>query len=67
MNCVSLLLQVELTEYTVTSVTEGIDAQASTRVSIRPVGRMANEGFVIHAQVCNCCCRSAAADLPKDV
>jgi hypothetical protein len=45
------LWQVNLTEYTVTSVTEGIDAQATTRVSVRPVGRMANEGFVIHAQV----------------
>ena len=42
--------QVELAEYTVTSVTEGIEALASTRVTVRPVGRMANEGFVIHAQ-----------------
>jgi len=35
-----------------TAVTEGIEALASTRVSIRPVGPMADQGFVLHAQVC---------------
>ena len=44
-------MQVELAEYTISSVTEGPESLASTRCSIRPVGRMANEGFVIHAQV----------------
>ena len=44
-------MQVELTEYTISSVTEGPESLAFTRCSIRPVGRMANEGFVIHAQV----------------
>jgi 2-isopropylmalate synthase len=43
--------QVQLSEYTMTSVTEGIEALASTRVSIRPVGGHADQGFVIHAQV----------------
>lgn len=42
--------QVQLSEYTMTSVTEGIEALASTRVSIRPVGGHADQGFVIHAQ-----------------
>lgn len=45
-------MQVELSEYTISSVTEGPESLAFTRCSIRPVGRMANEGFVIHAQVC---------------
>ncbi len=44
-------VQVELSEYTISSVTEGPESLAFTRCSIRPVGRMANEGFVIHAQV----------------
>ncbi|KAK9906563.1 hypothetical protein WJX75_004234 [Coccomyxa subellipsoidea] len=43
-------VQVQLSEYTMTSVTEGIEALASTRVSIRPVGGHADQGFVIHAQ-----------------
>ncbi|CAL5228020.1 g11082 [Coccomyxa viridis] len=43
-------VQVELSEYTISSVTEGPESLAFTRCSIRPVGRMANEGFVIHAQ-----------------
>ena len=42
--------QVELSEYIIQSVTEGPEALASTRCSVRPHGRMANEGFVIHAQ-----------------
>ena len=41
----------ELCEYTVVSVTEGIEALASTRVSIRPLDRAVGEGFLIHAQV----------------
>jgi len=40
----------ELVDYTVTSVTEGIEALANTRVIIRPAGRMASEGFVQSAQ-----------------
>ena len=44
-------MQVELSEYTISSVTEGPESLAFTRCSIRPVGRMANEGFVISAQV----------------
>ena len=36
----------ELLDYTVNSVTEGIEALAETRVLIRPAGRMAGEGFV---------------------
>ena len=43
-------MQVELSEYTISSVTEGPESLAFTRCSIRPVGRMANEGFVISAQ-----------------
>ena len=46
-------MQVELSEYTISSVTEGPESLAFTRCSIRPVGRMANEGFVISAQVCS--------------
>ena len=49
MECAAV--QVELSEYTISSVTEGPESLAFTRCSIRPVGRMANEGFVIHAQV----------------
>ena len=37
---------VELVDYTVSSVTEGIDALAATRVSVRPAGAMATTGFV---------------------
>lgn len=40
----------ELVDYTVTSVTEGIEALATTRVTIRPAGRMASDGFVQTAQ-----------------
>ena len=43
-------LQVELSEYIIQGVTEGPEALASTRCSVRPHGRMANEGFVISAQ-----------------
>jgi 2-isopropylmalate synthase len=40
----------DLTDYTVTSVTEGIEALARTRVAIKPAGRMSNEGYVASAQ-----------------
>ncbi len=36
----------ELTEYSVSSVTEGIEALATTRIVVRPAGKMASEGFV---------------------
>ena len=51
-----------------TSVTEGIEALASTRVTVRPVGRMANEGFVIHAQARPCpllLCLSEGLQVPQ--
>jgi 2-isopropylmalate synthase len=37
---------VELVDYTVSSVTEGIEALAATRVTVRPSGAMAGAGFV---------------------
>ena len=40
----------QLLDYTMQSVTEGIDALAQTRVVIKPAGRMATEGFVSSAQ-----------------
>lgn len=42
------LVQVDadLTDYTVNSVTEGIEALANTRVQIRPSGKIADEAFV---------------------
>lgn len=39
----------ELLDYTVSSVTEGINALATTRVTIRPAGKMAGEGWVTDA------------------
>lgn len=44
-------VQVQLVDYSVNSVTEGIEALATTRVAIRPAGKMANEAFVQSAQV----------------
>jgi hypothetical protein len=41
---------VELTEYSVSSVTEGIEALANTRIVVRPAGKMAGEGFVTSRQ-----------------
>ncbi|MEW5308007.1 MAG: hypothetical protein WDW36_010370 [Sanguina aurantia] len=35
----------ELTDYSVNSVTEGIEALATTRVIIKPAGRMSNQGY----------------------
>ncbi len=45
------LVRVEamLTDYTVNSVTEGIDALATTRVTIRPTGKMIGASFSEHA------------------
>ena len=37
--------------YSVNSVNEGIDALATTRVAIRPDGRMASEAFVTSYKV----------------
>ncbi|PSC68493.1 2-isopropylmalate synthase isoform B [Micractinium conductrix] len=39
-------VQAELVDYSVNSVTEGIEALANTRVVIRPSGKMAGEGYV---------------------
>ncbi|KAI8468616.1 MAG: 2-isopropylmalate synthase [Monoraphidium minutum] len=39
----------ELLDYTVSSVTEGINALATTRVTIRPAGKMSNEAWVTDA------------------
>jgi 2-isopropylmalate synthase len=44
-------VQVQLADYSVNSVEEGIEALATTRVVIRPSGKMANEAFVTSAQV----------------
>lgn len=44
-----------LESYSLNAVTEGIEALASTRVVIRPVGRMGNEGFVKTWQVSYSC------------
>ena len=38
-------------DYSVNRVSEGIDALATTRVAIRPDGRMASEGFVTSYKV----------------
>ena len=43
--------QVKLVDYSVNRVSEGIDALATTRVAIRPDGRMASEGFVTSYKV----------------
>lgn len=43
--------QVELMDYSVQSVTEGIEALAITRISLRPTGKLASEGFTTNAQV----------------
>ncbi len=40
----------ELLDYSVSSVTEGIEALATTRVIIRPAGKLAGEGFVTTPQ-----------------
>ena len=41
---------VALSEFSVQSVTEGIEALAATRVTVRPAGGLANEGFVESAR-----------------
>ena len=45
-------VQVQLVDYGLNSVTEGIEALAVTRVSIRPDGRMGQEAYVTSYQVC---------------
>lgn len=40
----------ELVDYSVNSVSEGIEALATTRVVIRPAGRLTNEGFAYNPQ-----------------
>lgn len=40
----------ELLDYTVSSVTEGINALATTRVTIRPAGKQSGEGWVTDTQ-----------------
>lgn len=44
-------VQVQLVDYGMNSVTEGIEALAMTRVVVRPAGKMSGEGFVTSAQV----------------
>ena len=44
-------MQVKLVDYSVNSVSAGINALATTRVAIRPDGRMASEGFVTSYKV----------------
>lgn len=39
----------ELVDYSVNSVTEGIQALATTRVTIRPTGQMKDEAYVVRA------------------
>ncbi len=41
----------QLLDYSVNSVSQGIEALATTRVVIKPAGKMANEGFVTATQV----------------
>ena len=42
---------VVLEDYTMNSVTEGIEALAVTRVIVRPAGDLADQGVVMTAQV----------------
>ena len=44
-------VQVQLVDYGLQAVTEGIEALAVTRVSIRPDGRLGNEAYVTSYQV----------------
>lgn len=44
-------VQVQLVDYGMNSVTEGIEALAMTRVVVRPAGKMGGQGFVTSAQV----------------
>lgn len=42
-------VEAQLTDYTVSSVTEGIDALATTRVTIRPTGKLMGASYSEHA------------------
>jgi 2-isopropylmalate synthase len=42
-------VETQLMDYNVNSVTQGIDALATTRVTIRPSGKLVNEGYSEHA------------------
>ncbi|KAK9842718.1 hypothetical protein WJX74_001303 [Apatococcus lobatus] len=43
-------IPVELMDYSMQSVTEGIEALAITRISLRPTGKLASEAFTTNAQ-----------------
>lgn len=45
-------VEVNLEDYAMNAVTEGIEALAVTRVIIRPTGTLAAQGVVKSAQVC---------------
>lgn len=47
--------QVQLVDYSLNAVNEGIEALATTRVTIRPDGRLGNEAYVTSYQVCKPC------------
>jgi 2-isopropylmalate synthase len=44
-----VMVEAELTDYGVNSVTEGIEALATTRVIIRPSGALSNKAITEHA------------------
>lgn len=44
-------VQCQLLDYSVNSVTEGIEALATTRVVIKPAGKLAGEGYVTDTKV----------------
>jgi hypothetical protein len=44
-------VQAALVDYSVNNVTEGIEALATTRVVIRPAGKLAGEGYVTDTKV----------------
>ena len=50
-------------DYSVQSVTEGIEALAITRISLRPTGKLASEGFTTNAQVSPRCSEDTCSKL----
>lgn len=44
-------VEAELTDYSVNSVTEGIEALATTRVLIKPAGKMVDQAISEHASL----------------
>lgn len=44
-------VEVNLDDYSVNSVTDGIEALAVTRCVLRPVGSLAAQGVIVNAQV----------------